>query len=63
MANYAGGAMFFSDLAQLVGMLIDIAHLLLRTDQSKEIEILLLRRQLTILRAHASQTAPPHALG
>jgi putative transposase len=49
MANYAGGAMFFSVLAQLVGMLIDIARLLLRTDQSTEIEILLLRRQLTIL--------------
>jgi putative transposase len=41
--------MYFSVLAQLVGMLLDLTRLLLRTDQSKEIESLLLRRQLTIL--------------
>jgi len=41
--------MFFSVLAQLVGLLLDLGRLLMRTDQSKEVEILLLRRQLAIL--------------
>ena len=36
--------MVFSVLAQLVGMLLDLGRLLMRTHQSKDVEILLLRR-------------------
>jgi hypothetical protein len=42
----SGGAMICSVLAQLVGLLLDLGRLLMRTDQSKDVEILLLRRQL-----------------
>jgi putative transposase len=49
--------MFFSVLAQLVGMLLDLGRLLVRTDQSKDVEILLLPRQLAILQR--TQTRPP----
>ena len=46
--------MFFSALAQPVELLLDLGRMLMRTDQSKDIEILLLRRQLPILqRTHA----------
>jgi putative transposase len=46
--------MVFSVLARLVGLLLDLARLLMRTEQRKEVEILLLRRQLAILqRTHA----------
>lgn len=49
--------MFFSVLAQLAELLLDLGRLLMRTDQSKDIEILLLRRQLAIrLR---TQARPP----
>ena len=49
--------MIFSVLAQLVELLLDFGRLLLRTDQSKEVEILLLRRQLAILQR--TQARPP----
>ena len=49
--------MIFSVLAQLVGLLLDLGRLRMRTDQSKDIEILLLRRQLAILRR--TQARPP----
>jgi len=49
--------MIFSVLAQLVALLLDLGRLLLRTDQSKDIEILLLRRQLAILQR--TQARPP----
>jgi len=49
--------MVFSVLAQLVGFMLDLARLLLRTDQSREVEILPLRRQLAILQR--TQARPP----
>jgi len=49
--------MFFSVLAQLVGVFLDLGRLGMRTDQSKDIEILLLRRQLAILQR--TQPRPP----
>jgi putative transposase len=49
--------MVFSVLAQLVGLLLDVTRLLLRTDQSKDVEILLLRRQLAILQR--TRARPP----
>jgi hypothetical protein len=49
--------MIFSVLAQLVGLLLDLGRLLMRSDQSKDVEILLLRRQLAILRR--TQARPP----
>lgn len=49
--------MVFSVLAQLLGFLLDLGRVLLGSDQSKEVEILLLRRQLAILQR--SQTRPP----
>ena len=49
--------MIFSVLAQLVGLLLDLGRLLMRADQSKDVEILLLRRQLAILQR--TQARPP----
>lgn len=49
--------MIFSVLAQLVALLHDLGRLLLRTGQSKDVEILLLRRQLAILQR--TQARPP----
>ena len=49
--------MIFSVLAQLVELLLDLGRLRMRTDQSKDIEILLLRRQLATLRR--TQARPP----
>ncbi len=46
--------MIFSILAQLLELLLDLGRLLVRSDQSKDVEILLLRRQLAIVqRAHS----------
>jgi hypothetical protein len=41
--------MFFLCLAQLVGIFLDRARLLMRPDRSKAVDILLVRRQLAIL--------------
>jgi putative transposase len=41
--------MVFSVFAQLLGFLLDLGRLLMRSDQSKEVEILLLRQQLAML--------------
>ena len=49
--------MFFSVLAHLVGLLLDLGRLRIRTDQSKDVEVLLLRRQLAILQR--TQARPP----
>ena len=44
-------------LAQLLGFLLDLGRVLLGSDQRKEVEILLLRRQLAILQR--TQARPP----
>jgi hypothetical protein len=44
-----GDEMFFFVLAQLLSLLIDLASTVWRSDREKDLEILLLRRQLSIL--------------
>jgi hypothetical protein len=44
-----GGKMVFIVLATLLSWLIDLGTLRFRSDRDKELEILLLRRQLAIL--------------
>jgi transposase InsO family protein len=54
-----GGKMLCFALAWLLGWLIDLATLRLRSDRSKELEILLLRRQLAILRRTQARPVRP----
>jgi putative transposase len=49
--------MIFAALAHLLALLLDLATCLWRSDREKDLEILLLRRQLAIL--HRSQPRPP----
>ena len=51
--------MVFLALAQRIGMLLDLGRLPMRTDQSKDIEILLPRRQLAILRRTQARSLWP----
>jgi hypothetical protein len=53
----AGGKMVFFVLATLLSWLIDLGTLRVQADRDKELEILLLRRQLAILQR--SQPRPP----
>jgi hypothetical protein len=52
-----GGTMVFSMLATLLSWLIDLGALRFQSDGDKELESLLLRRQLAIL--HCTQHRPP----
>jgi hypothetical protein len=50
--------MIFATLAQLLALLIDLVTCIWRADREKGLEILLLRRQLALLRQ--TQPRPPH---
>ncbi len=51
--------MVFFALASLLSLLVDLATLRFRSDRAKELEILLLRRQIAILRRAQSRPVRP----